>query len=328
MPRKRTGTGKVIGLLSVAILAFGACSRTVSDPVPAAQPAGHAPQTSLYDESADGEMQIAAAVKRAASKNKRVLLMFGANWCGWCHKLHDLFESDREVARILLYEYELVLIDIGRSDKHMDIAKRYGAELDKSGVPFLIVLDSAGQSVTTQETGSLEEGDHHSAEKVKTFLDAWIPAPQNAYRQFEAALKQATVQGKLVFLHFSAPWCGWCRELERFLAGAEVSAIMARDYVDLEIDVDRMAQGKEVESSFRPAESGGIPWLAVFDTEGKIQATSDGPDGNIGFPVEPNEIAHFIDMLTRTAEHNGAAEIGRIETLLEQNARRIKADST
>lgn len=328
MPRKRTGTGKVIGLLSVTILALGACSRTVSDPVPAAQPAGHAPQTSLYDESANGELQIAAAVKRAASKNKRVLLMFGANWCGWCHKLHDLFESDREVARILLYEYELVLIDIGRWDKHVDIAKRYGAELDKTGVPFLIVLDSAGQPVTTQETGSLEQGDHHSAEKVKTFLDMWIPTPQNALHRLAAALKQATAQDKRVFLHFSAPWCGWCRELERFLAEAEVSAIMARDYVDLEIDVDRMAEGKDVERMFRYAEGGGIPWFAVVGAHGNIQATSDGPDGNIGFPVESNEIAHFIDILTRTSLHNGAAEIGRIKTLLEQNARRIKSDST
>ena len=315
----------VIGLLSAAILAFGACSRTVADPVPGKQSPEHVSPANLYDESADGEAQIATAIKRAASKNKRVLLMFGANWCGWCHKLHDLFESDREVARILLYEYELVLIDIGRWDKHMDIAKRYGAALDKTGVPFLVVLDSDGQPVTTQETGLLEEGDHHNAEKVKSFLNKWKPTPQDANRLFEAALKHATEHDKKVFLHFSAPWCGWCRELERFLAGAEVSAIMARDYVDLEIDVDRMAKGKAMERSFHPAEDGGIPWIAVFDNKGKVQATSDGPDGNIGFPVEPKEIAHFIDMLTKTAQHNGAAEIGRIKTLLQRNARRIKS---
>jgi len=46
--------------------------------------AGEAPQKSekskLYDTSADGKTQIAAALKRAKAEEKRLILKFGANW--------------------------------------------------------------------------------------------------------------------------------------------------------------------------------------------------------------------------------------------------------
>ena len=37
--------------------------------------------------------------------------MFGGDWCGWCHKLHELFASDAEIRKILSYEYVLVMVD-------------------------------------------------------------------------------------------------------------------------------------------------------------------------------------------------------------------------
>ena len=34
-----------------------------------------------------------------------MLLQFGANWCGWCHKLHGLFEEDKRIAEKLKSDY-------------------------------------------------------------------------------------------------------------------------------------------------------------------------------------------------------------------------------
>src|SRR5262249_18967464 len=73
---------------------------------------GPAKRASIYDKAADAQVQVAKAVERAKRGDKRVLLMFGGDWCGWCHKLHDLFETNREVAQILSNEYELVTIDL------------------------------------------------------------------------------------------------------------------------------------------------------------------------------------------------------------------------
>ena len=59
----------------------------------------------IYDESLDGSKQIADALSIAKKANKRVLLQFGANWCGWCHKLHGLFEEDKRIAEKLKSDY-------------------------------------------------------------------------------------------------------------------------------------------------------------------------------------------------------------------------------
>src|SRR5271157_4027090 len=41
------------------------------------------------------------ALDVAAREHKHVLLQFGANWCGWCHKLHTLFDTDKQIGEIL-----------------------------------------------------------------------------------------------------------------------------------------------------------------------------------------------------------------------------------
>ncbi len=70
-----------------------------------------AKKPSIYDQNADAKAQVASATARAERANKRVLLMFGGDWCGWCHKLHDLFAKNTEIRRLLSYEYELVMVD-------------------------------------------------------------------------------------------------------------------------------------------------------------------------------------------------------------------------
>ena len=40
-------------------------------------------------EKQDARKVLADAVAKASSQQKKVLLHFGAPWCGWCHKLDD-----------------------------------------------------------------------------------------------------------------------------------------------------------------------------------------------------------------------------------------------
>ena len=46
----------------------------------AGEPLQKSERPKLYDTSADGKEQIAAALKTAKAEDKRVLLKFGANW--------------------------------------------------------------------------------------------------------------------------------------------------------------------------------------------------------------------------------------------------------
>lgn len=147
-------------------------------PVPAAAPvpapaAERPAKAQLYDESADGAKQVAAALTAAKASKRRVLLMFGGNWCGWCHKLHRLFREDPVIAAKLAAGYQLVLIDRSGT-RNADISRKYGQD-ENEGVPYLIVLDADGRVVTRQETGALEDGNHHDPAKVLAFLERWSP---------------------------------------------------------------------------------------------------------------------------------------------------------
>jgi thiol:disulfide interchange protein len=124
----------------------------------------------IYDESADGARQINEALAIAAREHKRVLLQFGANWCVWCHRLHHTFETNPEVAAVLKERYVVVLIDVN-AGHHQATDEKYG-QPTRLGLPVLVVLDAGGKQLTTDDSGKLEEGDHHSPSKILTFLKA------------------------------------------------------------------------------------------------------------------------------------------------------------
>lgn len=160
----------------------------------------------VYDESANAEHDIQAALAVAAKENTRVLIQWGANWCGWCTLLHGLFNEDRTIARTLLYEYEVVYVDIGRWDKNLELAEEFGADFQSNGVPYLTVLDGEGNVITHQETGSLEDGPKHDPEKVLNFLTEHQAEYLAAEDLLNDALAEAGRIHKRVFLTFGAPW--------------------------------------------------------------------------------------------------------------------------
>lgn len=127
----------------------------------------------IYNEAANANQEIDEAVKVAAAENKRVLLDFGANWCSWCHKLHELFQSDPAIAQVLKSNYVVVMVDLDK-DHNKDIEARYGHPR-RFGIPVLVVLDPSGKQLTTQDSGELEQGDHHDPVKVLAFLKQWVP---------------------------------------------------------------------------------------------------------------------------------------------------------
>ena len=125
----------------------------------------------IYDENADGVKQIADALAVAKKESKRVLVQFGANWCGWCHKLHQLCQTDAAIAAKLKEAYRVVLVDVNKGHNG-ELNKRYGNPM-RFGLPVIVILDADGKALVTQDTGKLEEGDHHDPKKVLAFLNEW-----------------------------------------------------------------------------------------------------------------------------------------------------------
>ncbi len=93
------------------------------------------------------------------------------------------------------------------------------------------------------------------------------------------------------------------------MALEDVAPVLAKDFVILKIDQDRMVGGKDVIARYRK-QSGGLPWFVFLDGGGKVLITSDDPDsGNIGYPRGDREEPHFRSMLLAVAKRITPAEI-------------------
>lgn len=96
-----------------------------------------------YDEAAEAKAVDAAVAKaraRAARSHKLLLVDLGGNWCGDCRILYSTMELP-EVKAFVDRHYELVLVDVGRFNKNLQVPARYGITQRLEGVPALLVVD-------------------------------------------------------------------------------------------------------------------------------------------------------------------------------------------
>jgi thiol-disulfide isomerase/thioredoxin len=280
------------------------------------------PREPIYDESADGKQLVAEGLERARLEGKHVLVVFGGNWCGWCYKLHDAFDQDDELRQLLLAEYEVVLVDVNTNEALRD---SYGEDNKNHGVPFLTVLDASGAVLVNQNTGDLEDGPKHDIAKVKEFLTKWIPERRDAESVLKQSLTDAARGNKRVIVQFGAPGCGWCRVLTKYLH--DQHELFANDFVIAKIDTERMSAGQDVSDRFRKTETG-IPWIVILDEHGDPLVNSESPEGNIGYPVKPHEIAYFIEMLKTSAPDISSERLADIERTLQENAAKYDRPTT
>lgn len=127
----------------------------------------------LYPPDADARAEIKDAEGKAASEHKRVLLVFGANWCYDCHVLDLAFQRSDFAA--VMAGYEVVHVDIGDDGKkNGDLAKQFDVPLNK-GVPALAVVESDGKVVVSQKNGEFEDARAMTPQALLEFLNKWKP---------------------------------------------------------------------------------------------------------------------------------------------------------
>ncbi len=319
-------------LVSVALSLVPVAGASAFAQEPATNPAAEKTESAemperaaIYDEDANAEEQIAAALAKAKKENRRVLIQWGANWCGWCHLLHECFTTNAEVRQKMLYEYDLVLVDVGHADKNLELAKKYEADFENQGLPFLTVLDADGKVVASQETEALEEKakdvQAHDPAAVLEFLTTHQATAPAAADVFADGMKEAKASGRLLLMHFGAPWCGWCHRMEDWMARPENAAVLDKYFHAVKIDTDRMAGGEELLDMQRDGKEGGIPWFLFIDpaTEEVLAVSENEKGDNLGFPWTDEEIAAFGEMLRKTGDRVPADVIETLTASLKAN---------
>lgn len=263
----------------------------------------------IYDEKADGEELIAKALEKAKAEGKQVAIVWGANWCGWCHRLDEICRRDVQINHLLVNDYVLVHIDLGHRSKHMKLAKEYGLDFNELKIPHLTVHNQEGkllaQMVAKKFFASKEASGIYSAKPTAGFLeehksksardsfpvasaqhhDASIlkgdPGPAPVYsvsvydptrdpeEDLKKTVQQAKAEGKRILLQVGGDWCSWCHLMNKYFH--ENEAVAKALLRDFIImKVNFSSENRNAEFLKRFPKIPGYPHLYVLDADGKL----------------------------------------------------------
>jgi hypothetical protein len=251
------------------------------------------------------------ALKEAVRLRQHLLVVFLDRDAPLTKSWFELRLDDRPV-RSALPDYQLIQVDVA-SDGAAALADRLGVVIDAQALPVWRFSDASGKELEAGAVPRLAERSAVDRAALLETLARNAPEPLDARQLMKEALAEASASNRRVIVQETATWCGPCHMLARYLERHR--SIWEKDYLWVRID-QRWKGSDEVMKRFRESR-GGIPWVAILDGEGTVLATSDGPDGNIGFPSEPASIDHFVGMIKSTMQWISGQELAALREALE-----------
>lgn len=133
----------------------------------------------LYHPDADATKDIAAAVKKAKTEHKYVLLQAGGNWCSWCIEFARFAKADPKVDSVMNAGFVWYHLNYSKENENKPVFAKYGYA-QRFGFPVFIILNEKGERIHTQNSEYLEDGKKsYDAKKVQAFLESWSPKALN-----------------------------------------------------------------------------------------------------------------------------------------------------
>lgn len=126
----------------------------------------------LYPPPGTANEEIADAVRKANTSGKRVLLVFGGNWCYDCHVL-DAAMHEPDIRPVVDNNFFVVHINIGDDGKQNGaLATKYGIPIEK-GVPAIAVLGRNGALLYSDKHAEFEKARSMDPDDIAAFLNKW-----------------------------------------------------------------------------------------------------------------------------------------------------------
>ncbi len=127
----------------------------------------------VYDPKRNPFTDGARAIQLAKASNRRVLILVGGNWCGWCKKMDRFINSDPEVYKALHSRFVLLKVNYSDENKNEKFLSTFPKYL---GFPHFFVADRNGRVIHSQDTTQLLDNDNYSKSLFLQFLARWKPS--------------------------------------------------------------------------------------------------------------------------------------------------------
>jgi protein disulfide-isomerase len=121
-----------------------------------------------YDEKADAGADLNKALAEASAQHKKVLVVFGANWCPDCRELDKSLHG--KSAPLIDSKFVVVKVDVGHFDKNQEIANAYGNPI-KKGIPAAVLLSAKNDVLYATKGGELSNARKMSDQGIYDFFN-------------------------------------------------------------------------------------------------------------------------------------------------------------
>ena len=220
----------------------------------------------------------------------------------------DIIDADDDHRALL--GYLPMVLDASSPASRDQVAalhKKYKWPAPEKGKCQFMILDPKGKEISRLVMNSKSGTD---TKPIFRLIAEHEPQAQNATKAFAAALAEAKRTNRVVWAQHSQTRCGPCYLLSRWID--QHRTILEKQFVFVKIDDVREQGGPEIVKQMTQGKHYGIPFVAIFDGEGKRLIDSDGPLGNFGFPSRFEEIVHLKAMITKTGQQISQSELNQL----------------
>ena len=154
----------------VILLAGSIAGVTYGAQQPGAPATGTAVTAPKFNPAADPTKDLEGAIADAQRTHKRIILDVGGEWCGWCHAMDRYYAEHADLMALREKQFVWLKINFSPENNNAAFLSKYPAI---HGYPHLLVLDTDGKLLHSQDTSLLEQGSSYNLEKMFAFLKQW-----------------------------------------------------------------------------------------------------------------------------------------------------------
>lgn len=204
---------------------------------------------------------------KAKKEKKTIFVHATADWCGWCKKMEKTTYRDPSVAKYFNDNF----INF-KMDTETKVGDKFSKEHSITGLPTFLFLNGNGNEIH-------RTAGYMSASSFLQVAETAMGKAQNGSisksgkglefdtMSWDEALKQAKKEKKLIFVHATADWCGWCKKMEKEVyTQSKVGDFFNENFIKIKMDTETAA-GKKFSANYSIQ---GLPTFFFIDGSGKM----------------------------------------------------------
>ena len=117
----------------------------------------------------------------------------------------------------------------------------------------------------------------------------------DAHAEVRDALARAAREHKRIILDFGGNWCGDCQVLDIYFHREPNAALLADNYVLVDIDIGHMDKNVDIAQRFDVPLQKGVPALAVLDAHGHLLYSQTNGEFEKMRSMDPASVTSFLE---------------------------------